>query len=42
MSPLNTDAYDRLMTEAPTRIFGLIIFILGTKLEKLQTVSSVR
>ena len=38
----NTGAYDRPMTEAPTRIFELIIFMLRTKLEKLQTVSRVR
>ena len=34
--------FDRLMTEAPTRMFGLIIFILRTELEKLKTVSRVR
>ena len=34
----NTGAYDWLMTKAPTRMFGLIIFMLRTKLEKLQTV----
>ena len=38
----NTGPYDRLMTEAPSRVFGLIIFILGTKLEKLKTVSRLR
>ena len=29
----NTDAYDRLMAEVPTRMFGLITFILGSKLK---------
>ena len=37
----NTGAYDRLMTEAPTRMLGLIIFILRSKVEKIQTVSRV-
>ena len=37
-----TDAYDRLMTEAQTQIFGLIIYILRTKLEELHTVFRVR
>ena len=38
----NTSAYNWLMTEAPIRMFGLIIFILRRKLEKLQTASRVR
>ena len=37
----NTGAYDRLMTEAPIRMFGLI-FMLRTEVEKLQTGSHVR
>ena len=32
-SKYNTGAYDRPMTEAPTRMFGLIIFILRSKVE---------
>ena len=37
-----TGSYARLMTEAPTIMFGFIIFILRSNvLEKIQTVSHV-
>ena len=37
----SADDDDRLMTEAPTRMFGLIMFILGSKIDKIQTVTLV-
>ena len=37
----NTGVYGRLMTETPTRMFELIILMLRTELEILQTVSRV-
>ena len=36
----NTGDYDRLMTKVPSLMFGLIIFMLESKVEKI-TVSGV-